>query len=123
MAQSLGYIIEELVNAVKKAKDNYKIITEIILEHITSGSKLDKIRTCILQYRTIKPEDKPKTMIKGESLKDLNIDQLDLANNLFKSMNYHLNEHDKLLKEIGRIMRLDSLNNDQRIEKISNLLL
>lgn len=127
----------------KCAKHKAELI-KIIRETLDSKDKLQKLRECIWDYRVINAEEPAAIMRSnmknspeidtdpqvaeidnpslGEMISKLDTDATFMCVKLMKDSFRPAMEHSKLLDKIGDIFRDDNLDDDKKIEKMSNLL-
>lgn len=129
--QLYGKFIEAATDVILRTSEKKQKLIVIILEDSNAKTKLQKIRRTLLEFhqqtnQQIKENEKDnKEVITSltEVMPDLSIDQIKFTTDMMKRVYDPLLIQKKLLDSIGNVMRSEDMTDEQKIEKISDLLL
>ena len=125
------FIIDAMLRT-GKAGQHMKEMSAIVVDDIDPGHKLSKLKKSILKYKStglddykvdeevVKRCEEYDEIMKKLELTDANLEQQAELMQIFIDPS---NNHSKLLGKIGTLIRDEELNDDDKVDKIVDLLI
>lgn len=100
-------------------------LTSIVLEEVDAATRLRKLKRCILQHRIQAQEQSISTTMTdiSTSISELSLAHLQLMADFMKKCSAPVKEYIDLEDNIGGVIRDSELTDDQKIDRITDLLI
>lgn len=126
----LGKLMDIQTQIITEVKKEQQKLISIILEKTDVKSRLRSIRQILLELKVEKKEDQtisPDLNLSYSAIfskiPDLSIDQMEDLTNTFTNIFEPQVKHRKLMNKIGEVIRSSDVSDEEKIDKISDLLI
>lgn len=128
--QTLAQLFEQQNQIIQDVKKDKQKLISIVLEKTTAEIRLTSLRRVLLELQVEKAQDQTSTQDPNLSMSslmpkifDLPTDQLnDLSDSIKRTFEPVINQR-KLMNDIAEVIRSKNLNNEAKIDLISDLLI